>query len=92
MVCITVELLRPVSTALSIDSQLYVWNMFFVLYYIADLICKIWAQGWELYLFSNANVYEGEDLSFGRDLLSLLICVSVSSSNRCPSYFSGDYN
>lgn len=59
VVCITVELVQAQSVALSISSPLYIWNMIFILYYVVDLICKIWSQGWELYLFSNANVYEG---------------------------------
>lgn len=59
VICITIELLQPVSKALSSSSPLYMWNLVFVAYYTLDLIAKIWAQGWELYLWSNANVYEG---------------------------------
>lgn len=59
VICITIELLQPVNKALSVSSPLYVWNMVFVVYYIADLILKIWAKGWALYMWSTANVYEG---------------------------------
>jgi len=59
VVCITYELFKDKSGALAVTSPLYVWNMIFIVYYIADLVCKIWSQGWELYLWSIANVYEG---------------------------------
>ena len=62
VVCITVKLVEAKSSALAVTSPLYIWNMVFIMYYIADLFCKIWSQGWDLYLFSNANVYEGDGL------------------------------
>ena len=61
VVCITCELFNNKTDALSVSSPLYVWNMVFIVYYMADLVCKIWAQGWELYFWSVANVYEGEN-------------------------------
>ena len=47
------------AAALGVDCPLYIWNMVFIAYYVVELICKIWAQGWKLYFWSVANVYEG---------------------------------
>lgn len=70
VVCITVKLVEAKSSALAVTSPLYIWNMVFIMYYIADLFCKIWSQGWDLYLFSNANVYEG--------IITILIVIAES--------------
>merc|ERR1719334_3029608 len=52
VVCITVLLVEAKTSALAVSSPLFGWNMVFIAYYIVDTFCKIWSQGWDLYLFS----------------------------------------
>jgi two pore calcium channel protein 2 len=59
VICITLELLQPMNKVLSVKSPMYVWNMIFIIYYVAELTLKIWAKGWAAYMWSKTNVYEG---------------------------------